>query len=81
MSVYNSIETGTEMPARLRAVLGYDQDVRVIIVDRAPQIGATMGDGIRPSIIEASEHQGVEWVVNATVAAVCVYHRNACTQI
>lgn len=70
LSVYDSIETGTEMPARLRAVLGDDQDVRVIIVDRAPQIGATMGDGIRPSIIEASEHLGVEWVVNASVAAV-----------
>jgi NADH dehydrogenase len=67
---FTGIETGTEMPARLRAVLGNDQDVRVIIIDRAPQIGATMGDGIRPSIIEASEHLGVEWVVNASVAAV-----------
>jgi NADH dehydrogenase len=67
---FTGIETGTEMPARLRAVLGVDQDVRVIIIDRAPQIGATMGAGIRPSIIEASEHLGVEWVVNATVAAV-----------
>ena len=67
---FTGIETGTEMPARLRAVLGDNQDVRVIIIDRAPQIGATMGAGIRPSIIEASEHLGVEWVVNATVAAV-----------
>ncbi|MGL6242292.1 NAD(P)/FAD-dependent oxidoreductase [Pseudomonas sp.] len=67
---FTGIETGTEMPARLRAVLGDDQDVRVIIVDRAPQIGATLGDGIRPSLIEASEHLGVEWIVNASVAAV-----------
>jgi NADH dehydrogenase len=58
------------MPARLRSLLGNDQDIRVIIIDRAPQIGATMGDGIRPSIIEASDYLGIEWVVNASVAAV-----------
>jgi glycine/D-amino acid oxidase-like deaminating enzyme len=60
-------------PARIstmQPILSAVVDVRVIIIDRAPQIGATMGDGIRPSIIEASEHLGVEWVVNASVAAV-----------
>jgi len=67
---FTGIETGTEMPARLRSLLGNDQDIRVIIIDRAPQIGATMGDGIRPSIIEASDYLGIEWVVNASVAAV-----------
>jgi NADH dehydrogenase len=67
---FTGIETGTEMPARLRSVLGDDQNIRIIIIDRAPQIGATMGDGIRPSIIEASEHLGIEWVVNASVAAI-----------
>jgi NADH dehydrogenase len=67
---FTGIETGTEMPARLRSLLGNDQDIRVIIIDRAPQIGATMGEGIRPSIIEASEYLGIEWVVNASVTAV-----------
>ncbi|WLG46801.1 NAD(P)/FAD-dependent oxidoreductase [Pseudomonas sp. FP1740] len=67
---FTGIETGTEMPARLQSVLGDDQNIRIIIIDRAPQIGATMGDGIRPSIIEASEHLGIEWVVNASVAAI-----------
>jgi len=42
----------------------------VIVVDRGPQIAASMGDGIRPSIVEASEHLGVEWVLNASVASV-----------
>ncbi|WP_433770098.1 NAD(P)/FAD-dependent oxidoreductase [Pseudomonas putida] len=67
---FTGIETATEMPARLRAVLGENADIRVIVVDRAPQIAATLGDGIRPSIIEASEHLGIEWIVDATVASV-----------
>lgn len=67
---FTGIETATEMPARLRAVLGEDQEVRVIIVDRGERIGAVMGDGIRPSIIEASDSLGIEWITGATVAAV-----------
>ncbi|QRY78250.1 NAD(P)/FAD-dependent oxidoreductase [Pseudomonas sp. PDNC002] len=67
---FTGIETATEMPARLRAVLGADQDVRVIVVDRGPQVAAAMGDGIRPSIVEASEHLGIEWILGATVSAV-----------
>ncbi|MGH8385107.1 MAG: NAD(P)/FAD-dependent oxidoreductase [Pseudomonas sp.] len=67
---FTGIETATEMPARLRAVLGDDANIRVIVVDRAPQVAAALGDGIRPSIVEASEHLGIEWVLNATVASV-----------
>lgn len=67
---FTGIETATEMPARLRAILGEDQDLRVIIVDRSKDIAATMGDGIRPSIIEASNDLGIEWIVDASVAAV-----------
>ncbi|MDF9907775.1 UNVERIFIED_ORG: NADH dehydrogenase [Pseudomonas reinekei] len=67
---FTGIETATEMPARLRGVLGADQDVRVIIVDRGERIAAAMGDGIRPSIVEASEELGIEWITGATVASV-----------
>lgn len=67
---FTGIETATELPARLRAVLGEDQEIRVIVVDRGPQIAAAMGDGIRPSIIEASDHLGIEWLVNTSVSAV-----------
>lgn len=67
---FTGIETATEMPARLRAVLGDNADIRVIVVDLAPQIAATLGDGIRPSIIEASEHLGIEWIVGTSVASV-----------
>jgi NADH dehydrogenase len=67
---FTGIETATEMPARLRAVLGENADIRVIVVDRGAKIAAAMGDGIRPSIVEASEHLGIDWVLNATVASV-----------
>ncbi|MBY8934203.1 NADH dehydrogenase-like protein [Pseudomonas fluorescens] len=67
---FTGIETATELPARLRAALGNDADIRVIVVDRSPQIAASLGDGIRPSIVEASRELGVEWVLDASVAAV-----------
>ncbi|WP_448632518.1 MULTISPECIES: NAD(P)/FAD-dependent oxidoreductase [Pseudomonas fluorescens group] len=67
---FTGIETATELPARLRAVLGEDAPIRVIVVDRGPQIAASMGDGIRPSIIEASAHLGIEWILNASVESV-----------
>ncbi|MGJ7516989.1 NAD(P)/FAD-dependent oxidoreductase [Pseudomonas baetica] len=67
---FTGIETATEMPARLRAALGEDADIRVVVVDLAPQIAASLGDGIRPSIVEASEHLGIEWIVGTSVASV-----------
>ncbi len=66
---FTGIETATEMPARLRAVLGENEDVRVIIVERGERIGAVMGEGIRPSIIEASDSLGIEWITGASVVA------------
>ncbi|WP_212627124.1 NAD(P)/FAD-dependent oxidoreductase [Pseudomonas sp. PP3] len=67
---FTGIETATEMPARLRAALGDDADIRVVVIERAPQLGSALGDGIRPSIVEASEHLGIEWIVGATTASV-----------
>ncbi|WP_068830830.1 NAD(P)/FAD-dependent oxidoreductase [Pseudomonas sp. BMS12] len=67
---FTGIETATEMPARLRAILGDNAKVRVVIVDRGPQIAAVMGDEIRRPIIEASEQLGVEWIVGTGVASV-----------
>ncbi|MFJ3481816.1 NAD(P)/FAD-dependent oxidoreductase [Pseudomonas sp. NPDC090202] len=67
---FTGIETATEMPSRLRAVLGQDADIKVIVVERGPKIGAAFGEGISPSIVEASADLGVEWRVGASVAAV-----------
>jgi NADH dehydrogenase len=67
---FTGIETATEMPSRLREALGHDARIRVIVVDRGPSIGAALGSGISPSIIEASIHLGIEWQVGAMVAKV-----------
>lgn len=67
---FTGIETATEMPARLRAVLGSETPVRVIIVDRGQQVGAALGEGITPSIIAASAQCGVQWRVNSSVVGV-----------
>lgn len=67
---FTGIETATEMPARLRAALGANTDIRVIIVDRGEKVGAALGSNISPAIVEATQSLGVEWVVNASVASV-----------
>jgi NADH dehydrogenase len=67
---FTGIETATEMPARLRAALGADADVRVIVVDRGSLVGGAMGDGPQQLVAEASAELGVEWRLNSGVAAV-----------
>ncbi|WP_397452928.1 NAD(P)/FAD-dependent oxidoreductase [Pseudomonas sp. NA-150] len=67
---FTGIETATEMPSRLRAILGKDANVKVIVVDRGEKIGAALGSEISESIIAASHELGVEWRVKASVAQV-----------
>jgi len=67
---FTGIETATELPARLRDILGEQARLRVVVVDRGAKIGAALGDGIRPAIEQASEALGIEWVCGATVASV-----------
>ncbi|MGY3604160.1 MULTISPECIES: NAD(P)/FAD-dependent oxidoreductase [unclassified Bradyrhizobium] len=57
---FTGIEAATEMPARLRAILGKDARPRVIIVDRNSAIAPDMGEGPRPLIEEALRKLGVE---------------------
>jgi NADH dehydrogenase len=67
---FTGIETATEMPKRLRAVLGDDAKVNVLIVDRGAEIGSALGKHISPLIAEASAEQGIEWCLNASVTAI-----------
>ena len=67
---FTGIETATEMPARLRAILGADANVEVIIVDRGEKVGASMGAEISQSIAEASDELGVTWRLKSSVVAV-----------
>jgi NADH:ubiquinone reductase (H+-translocating) len=66
---FTGIETATEMPARLRAILGKNARPRVIIVDRNSAIAPDMGAGPRPVIEDALRKLGVETRLGAGVAA------------
>ncbi|KAA0968742.1 NAD(P)/FAD-dependent oxidoreductase [Pseudomonas sp. ANT_H12B] len=67
---FTGIETATEMPARLRAILGNRADIEVIIVDRGDEVGGSMGAEIAKSIAEASIETGVTWCLKSSVVAV-----------
>jgi NADH dehydrogenase len=66
---FTGIEAATEMPARLRLILGKDAKPRVIIVDRNSAIAPDMGAGPRPVIEDALRKLGVETRLGAGVAA------------
>jgi NADH:ubiquinone reductase (H+-translocating) len=66
---FTGIEAATEMPSRLREILGKDAKARVIIVDRNKAIAPDMGEGPRPVIEEALRKLGVETRLGAGVAS------------
>lgn len=66
---FTGIEAATEMPARLREILGTDAKTRVVIVERNTAIAPDMGGGPRPVIEEALRKVGVETRLGAGVAA------------
>lgn len=57
---FTGIEAATEIPARLRKILGENAKPRVVIVDRNAVIAPDMGAGPRPIIVEALGKLGVE---------------------
>src|SRR5207248_3150040 len=64
---FTGIEAATEMPTRLRAILGMDARPRVVIVERNGAIAPDMGAGPRPIIEEAPRNLGVETRTGAGV--------------
>ena len=67
---FTGIETATEMPGRLRAILGRDANIRVVIVERNKLIAAQTGDNPRPVIAKAIRDCGVETILGVGVTAV-----------
>lgn len=67
---FTGIETAMEMPARLRAILGNEADVRVIVVDMGKQVGSVMGEQIASVIAQASDTLGVTWKLGSPVSMV-----------
>lgn len=67
---FTGIETVAEMPARLRAILGQDAKIRVVIVDPAPGIGWELGEAPRPVIEQALTECGVAMLPGNRVVAI-----------
>ncbi|AXB79691.1 NAD(P)/FAD-dependent oxidoreductase [Novosphingobium sp. P6W] len=67
---FTGLEGAAEMPERLRAVLGKDAQVRVVIVDPASQIGADMGDEAGEAVRAALVEMGIEQRPGVRVTAV-----------
>jgi NADH dehydrogenase len=65
---FTGIEVATEIPARLRKILGEKAKIRVIIVERNAAIAPDMGLNPRPVIEKALRDCGVETRVNVGVA-------------
>jgi NADH dehydrogenase len=66
---FTGIEIATEMPSRLRAILGPTANVHVIIVDRNTAIAPAMGPDPRPFIEKALRDLGVETRLGVGVSA------------
>ena len=66
---FTGIEAATEMPARLRDILGANASTRVIIVERNNAIAPDMGAGPRPVIEKALGKLGVEARLGVGVAS------------
>jgi NADH dehydrogenase len=66
---FTGIEVATEMPSRLRAILGPKANVRVVIVDRNEVIAPAMGPAPRPLIEKALREAGVETRLGVGVSA------------
>src|SRR5258705_4290735 len=67
---FTGIETATDMPGRLRAILGRDADIRVVIVERNNVIPPQTGDNPRPVIAKAIRDAGVEVILSVGVTTV-----------
>jgi NADH:ubiquinone reductase (H+-translocating) len=67
---FTGIETAAGMPERLRNVLGKDTNIRVVVIEQAPEIGPELGPIPRPVIESALAECGVEIVTGVAVAEI-----------
>jgi len=66
---FTGLEFATELPGRLRDILGEESAIRVILVDRSEHVAAAMGAEPRPLIEERLRALGIETRLNVGVAA------------
>ncbi|QEH81645.1 NAD(P)/FAD-dependent oxidoreductase [Sphingomonas sp. C8-2] len=65
---FTGIEVATEMPERLREILGQNETVRVIIVERGSVVAPDMGVEPRPYIEARLRDLGIETVLGSGIA-------------
>jgi NADH dehydrogenase len=65
---FTGIEVATEMPDRLREILGQNQTIRVVIVERGEVIGKDMGVEARPYIETRLRELGIETVIGTGIS-------------
>ena len=66
---FTGLEVATEMPDRLREILGDDADVRVVIVDRSNRVAPEMGAAPLPYIQQRLEELGIEAHLGSGIAS------------
>jgi len=64
---FTGIELATALPERLRALAG-SAAIRVLVVDQADRVGASLGDGPQSSIHDALAAAGIEVRPGSTIA-------------
>lgn len=64
------IELATEMPDRLKAILGQDTPIKVIVVDRAARPGGHFSDEMSAVIQQAVAAQGIEWRSESSIECI-----------
>ncbi len=67
---FTGIELATELPGRLKAILGDDARTKVVVVERSEIIGSRWSSEIRETIKQASRELNLEWRLDTSVEAV-----------
>jgi len=67
---FTGLEAATEMPARLRHILGADAAVRVVLIERGPKVGPDMSEESLAKVHEALDFCGVEVLTGTGVTTI-----------
>ncbi|KAM0264231.1 hypothetical protein ACHAQJ_000718 [Trichoderma viride] len=67
---FTGIELATELPRRLRAILGMGEKVKVVVVEKADVIGPDLGENPRPFITQAFSDLEVETKLGNPVTSI-----------
>ncbi|MEG0007753.1 MAG: NAD(P)/FAD-dependent oxidoreductase [Aeromonas sp.] len=67
---FTGIELATELPSRLKAMLGANTNAKIVVVERGSVVGGQYSEALREVIRTACDELGVEWRLNTGVEVV-----------